>query len=79
VIAGKQTPQVLPQEREDLIFIISFLSCHASPKGMALPDAGATFILSNPDEVGSVEGGCRGLAQHDWLSSKHKNIYLKSL
>jgi len=40
-------------------------------------DAAATAILSKPDEVGCVEGGCRSLAQHDWLSSTRKNIYLK--
>jgi hypothetical protein len=40
-------------------------------------DAAATVILGNPDEFGSVEGGCRSLAQHDWLSNKQKNIYLK--
>jgi hypothetical protein len=32
---------------------------------------------SHPEQAKRVEGGCRGLAQHDWLSSKHKNIYLK--
>jgi hypothetical protein len=32
---------------------------------------------SHPDQAKRVERGCRSLAQYDWLSSNHKNIYLK--